>query len=129
MQPGLLRRLAELERQRRPTEPARAVFRIVALDETAQDWMRPGTTDYERAQQGCYWPVDNSNSEPVDNFESQPVDNFPTALHPVDNFLRIELEPGDTLLDVALELRMTREELQRRMDAGTIELIYPTEKA
>ena len=110
MQHGVLRRLAELERQRRPAEPIRAVFRIVNLDETTQDWMRPGTEDYQRALKGSYWPVDNSDSQPV------------------DNFLRIELERGDTLLDVALELRITREELQARIDAGTVQIINPTEK-
>lgn len=114
MQHGTLRRLAELETQRRPIEPIRAVFRIVDLTEDSPDWMRPGTADYESAQRG-EWPVDNFSAD------------LSTGVKPVDNFLRIELEPGDTLLDVALELRITRDELQARMDAGSIELIYPTE--
>lgn len=112
MQHGLLRRLAALEARATPPVPIRGVFRIIDLGDYEPDWIRA-----------------LEEQAPVDNSGAEPVDNFPTALQPVDNFLRIELEPGDTLLDVALELRIAREELQRRIDAGSIELIYPTEKA
>ncbi len=116
MQPGLLRRLAALEARATSPVPIRGVFRIIALGDYEPDWLRALE---EQA------PVDNSGAEPVDNFSA----DLSTGMEPVDNFLRIELEPGDTLLDVALELRIAREELQRRIDAGSIELIYPTEKA
>lgn len=115
MQPGLLRRLAALEARATPPVPIRGVFRIIDLGDYEPDWLRALE---EQA------PVDNSDSQPVDNFSA----DLSTGTEPVDNFLRIELDPGDTLLDVALELRITREELQARIDAGTVQIINPNEK-
>lgn len=108
MHTGLLRRLAALEARATSPVPIRGVFRIIDLGDYEPDWIRA-----------------LEEQAPVDNFSA----DLSTGTKPVDNFLRIELEPGDTLLDVALELRIAREELQRRIDAGSIELIYPTEKA